>query len=63
MPRFHRLAGAMALALGCAGAAQAQDFSSVIVFGDSLSDAGNIAAASGLPPGISFTTNPDPVFA
>lgn len=63
MPRFHRLAGAVALALGCAGAAQAQQFSSFIVFGDSLSDSGNIAAASALPPGNSFTTNPDPVAA
>ena len=34
MPRFHRLAGAVALALGCAGAAQAQQFSSFVVFGD-----------------------------
>ena len=63
MPRFHRLAGAVALALGCAGAAQAQQFSGFIVFGDSLSDSGNIARASGLPPGNSFTTNPDPVAA
>ena len=63
MPRFHRLAGAVALALGCAGAAQAQQFTGFFVFGDSLSDAGNIAASSGLPPGNSFTTNPDPVAA
>ena len=63
MPRFHRLAGAVALALGCAGAAQAQEFSSFVVFGDSLSDSGNIAQAQGLPPGNSFTTNPDPVAA
>jgi outer membrane lipase/esterase len=63
MPRFHRLAGAVALALGCAGAAQAQQFSGFIVFGDSLSDSGNIALAQGLPPGNSFTTNPDPVAA
>ncbi len=63
MPRFHRLAGAVALALGCAGAAQAQQFSSFVVFGDSLSDSGNVAAASSLPPGNSFTTNPDPVAA
>ena len=61
MPRFHRLAGAVALALACAGTAQAQQFSSMIVFGDSLSDSGNIAAAQGLPNGNSFTTNPDPV--
>ena len=63
MPRFHRLAGAVALALGCAGAAQAQNFTGFFVFGDSLSDAGNIAASQGLPPGNSFTTNPDPVAA
>nr|WP_146907789.1 autotransporter domain-containing protein [Arenimonas daejeonensis] len=63
MPRFHRLAGAVALALGCAGAAQAQEFSGFVVFGDSLSDSGNIAQFSGLPPGNSFTTNPDPVAA
>ena len=63
MPRFHRLAGAVALALGCAGAAQAQNFTGFFVFGDSLSDAGNIAATQGLPPGNSFTTNPDPVAA
>ena len=63
MPRFHRLAGAVALALGCAGAAQAQNFTGFFVFGDSLSDSGNIAASSGLPPGNSFTTNPDPVAA
>lgn len=63
MPRFHRLAGAVALALGCAGAAQAQQFSSFVVFGDSLSDSGNIALAQSLPAGNSFTTNPDPVAA
>jgi outer membrane lipase/esterase len=63
MPRFHRLAGAVALALGCAGAAQAQEFSGFVVFGDSLSDSGNIAQFQGLPPGNSFTTNPDPVAA
>lgn len=63
MPRISHLAGAVVLALGCATAAQAQTFSGVVTFGDSLSDAGNIAAVSGLPAGNSFTTNPDPVFA
>ena len=63
MPRISHLAGAVVLALGCAATAQAQTFSGVVTFGDSLSDAGNIAAVSGLPPGNSFTTNPDPVFA
>lgn len=63
MPRSHRLAGAVALALGCASVAQAQEFTGFVVFGDSLSDSGNIAQAQGLPAGNSFTTNPDPVFA
>lgn len=63
MPRSHKLAGALALALGCTGAAQAQEFTGFYVFGDSLSDSGNIAQAQGLPPGYSFTTNPDPVAA
>ncbi|MCY4385417.1 MAG: autotransporter domain-containing protein [Nitrospinae bacterium] len=67
MPHHFRLLGAIifVLALGFAGSAQAQSFSNVVVFGDSLSDSGNAAAASGLPlpPGTSFTTNPDPVWA
>ncbi len=63
MPRIHKLATALALAFAGIGAAQAQQFSGVVTFGDSLSDAGNIAALSGLPPGNSFTTNPDPVAA
>jgi len=61
MPRIHHLAGALALALGTSTAVQAQQFSSVISFGDSLSDAGNIAQLNGLPAGNSFTTNFDPV--
>jgi outer membrane lipase/esterase len=43
--------------------AYAQDFTGVISFGDSLSDAGNVARLNGLPAGNSFTTNPDPVAA
>jgi len=50
-----------------AGAAQAQTFDSVVVFGDSLSDPGNVAALQNLvlPPGLrypsgtNFSTNPD----
>ncbi len=61
MPRIRLLASALALAICATTAAQAQQFSNVIGFGDSLSDAGNIAAINGLPPGNSFTTNPDPV--
>jgi outer membrane lipase/esterase len=68
MPRTRLLVGAVALALA-ASAAHAQRFTSVVSFGDSLSDAGNIglapAAAGGLGgalgPSQSFTTNPDPV--
>jgi outer membrane lipase/esterase len=63
MPRTKLLASALALALGSATAAQAQSFSNVVVFGDSLSDAGNVAALLHLPAGNSFTTNPDPVYA
>ena len=67
MPHHLRLLGVLVLilSLGFAGNASAQSFSNVVVFGDSLSDSGNAAAASGLPlpPGTSFTTNPDPVWA
>ena len=60
MPRIHLLASALALAI-VSTAASAQQFSNFVVIGDSLSDSGNIAHVSGLPPGNSFTTNPDPV--
>ncbi len=63
MPRISHLAAACALAL-CAQAAQAQQFSSVVTFGDSLSDAGNTSTVDGsaaTAAGNSFTTNNDPV--
>ena len=67
MIHHFRLASVVvfALGLGFAASVPAQNFSSVVVFGDSLSDSGNAAAGSGLPlpPGTSFTTNPDPVWA
>ena len=65
MSHHLRLLGVIlvVLVLGFAGSASAQSFSNVVVFGDSLSDSGNAAAALGLPPGTSFTTNPDPVWA
>ena len=65
MPRHLRLLGVVLVIflLGFAGSASAQSFSNVVVFGDSLSDSGNAAAALRLPPGTSFTTNPDPVWA
>lgn len=60
MPRIRLLAGALGLAI-VSSAASAQQFSNFVVIGDSLSDSGNIALATGLPPGNSFTTNPDPI--
>ncbi len=63
MPRISHLAAACALAL-CAQAAQAQQFSGVVSFGDSLSDAGNVSIINpGAIDGNSFTTNNDPVAA
>jgi outer membrane lipase/esterase len=65
MPRISHLAIACALALG-AQAAQAQQFSGVVSFGDSLTDAGNASTADGNAAtfaGNSFTTNNDPVAA
>ena len=53
-----------AAVLACTSGARAQDYSAVIVFGDSLSDSGNAAELLPLVPrGSSFTTNPDPVWA
>ena len=65
MPRTKLLVSALAFALAGASVAQAQTFSGVISFGDSLSDAGQYAA---IPPpngfgAGSFTTNPDNVWA
>lgn len=61
--RLSHLSAALALAIAAAPAAQAQVFSKVVSFGDSLTDAGNVGTLSGLPAGSSFTTNPDPVYA
>ncbi|TBR36025.1 MULTISPECIES: autotransporter outer membrane beta-barrel domain-containing protein [Dyella] len=58
MPRTRHIAGAIAAALLFSTAASATDFSKVVVIGDSLSDAGNIAAANGSPIPLRFTTNP-----
>jgi outer membrane lipase/esterase len=66
MPRTKLLVSALTLALAGTSVAQAQSFSDVVVFGDSLSDAGNVAAVDGnpfTPAGASFTTNPDSVYA
>lgn len=67
MPRIRLLASSLALAICSITAAQAQQFDGFVSFGDSLSDDGNIAAVENanfglqLPPGTSFTSNPDPV--
>jgi outer membrane lipase/esterase len=64
----RKIAGAVALALGLIGTAHAtgnpnSTFSGVIVFGDSLSDAGNISLATNpsIQPPLEFTTNPGAV--
>jgi outer membrane lipase/esterase len=61
MLRTKHLVSAVALALAGMGTAQAQEFSAVISFGDSLSDAGQYTVL--ISPGAgSFTTNPDDVW-
>ena len=63
---FQHLNFALVIAIlfGFVASVQAQTFNSVVVFGDSLSDSGNIAQSTGLlPAGTSFTTNPEPVWA
>lgn len=62
--RLHVRALLVAVAiLACANGVRAQDYDAVVVFGDSLSDSGNVAALVPLvPPGSSFTTNPDPIW-
>src|SRR5207342_2298651 len=61
MPRTKHLVSAVALALAGMSTAQAQEFSAVISFGDSLSDAGQYTVLIS-PAAGSFTTNPDDVW-
>ena len=63
MLRHVHLCGVLVFILGFTGSAWGQNFSDVVVFGDSLSDSGNAGSLLPLPPGSSFTTNPDPVWA
>ena len=63
MLRHIRILWVLVAVVAYASGARAQEYSSVVVFGDSLSDSGNVAQVSGLPIGSSFTTNPDPVWA
>ncbi|WP_329742105.1 autotransporter domain-containing protein [Dyella sp. A6] len=60
MPRTSYLAGAIVAALVFSASASATDFSKMVVFGDSLSDAGNISLATNpsVQPPLKFTTNP-----
>jgi outer membrane lipase/esterase len=58
MPRTRPLAGAILAGLLFSTAAAATDFSKVVVFGDSLSDAGNLSLSQGSPVPLRFTTNP-----
>lgn len=58
MPRTRPLAGAILAGLLFSTAAAATDFSKVVVFGDSLSDAGNLSLSQGSPVALRFTTNP-----
>jgi outer membrane lipase/esterase len=60
MPRTRYLAGAITAALLFSSAATAGQFDKVVVFGDSLSDAGNLSLATApqIQPPLRFTTNP-----
>ena len=53
MFRQVHLFGVLVFILGFTGSAWGQNFSDVVIFGDSLSDSGNVGR---------FTTNPDPVW-
>jgi len=63
MLRTRHLVGAITAALLFSATAAATNFSQVVVFGDSLSDNGNIslATAPSLQPPLRFTTNPGTV--
>ena len=63
MFRYLNFVLTIAMLFSLATGVRAQTFNSVVVFGDSLSDTGNIAQLYKLPAGASFTTNPDPVWA
>jgi outer membrane lipase/esterase len=58
MLRTRHLVGAIAAALLFSTAAAATTFDNVVVFGDSLSDAGNLSLSMGSPTPMRFTTNP-----
>ena len=61
MPRLRVLSGAIVAALVFSSGAHATIYKNVIVFGDSLSDNGNLSLASGAQTPSRFTTNPGEV--
>ncbi|MDA3914722.1 autotransporter domain-containing protein [Oleiagrimonas sp.] len=62
MLRFRHLTSAIVASLAFASAAQAStDFNKMVVFGDSLSDNGNLSLALGSTQPSRFTTNPGKV--
>ena len=64
MIRQLRILCTLVAVASCAPGVRAQAYSSVVVFGDSLSDSGNVAGVlPGVAAGNGFTTNPDPVWA
>ena len=64
MIRQLRILCTLVAVASCAVGVRAQEYGSVVVFGDSLSDSGNVAGIlPGVPAGNGFTTNPDPVWA
>jgi outer membrane lipase/esterase len=58
---LRRCAAAGLLAAASTAQANETPFERLFVFGDSLSDGGYYATLLPIPPGTSFTTNPDPV--
>lgn len=58
MPRLRHISGAIAAALVFSASAHATQFDQIVVFGDSLSDNGNVSALTPGSPRMRFTTNP-----
>ncbi|MBB5019088.1 outer membrane lipase/esterase [Chitinivorax tropicus] len=62
MKKFVKPLIALAVASSFSGAAQADSYSQMYVFGDSLSDTGAFAGGAGVAPGARFTVNPGLVY-
>lgn len=61
MPRLRHLTSAIVATLAFTSAVHATDFDTMVVFGDSLSDNGNLSLALGATTPSRFTTNPGTV--